>query len=55
MERKNFRMRVTRLAMPGFADNMPMIDDHGANHGIGTGAPSPFSRKGKGSLHVRNI
>jgi hypothetical protein len=55
MKRKNFRMRLTRLAMIGFADDMPMVDDHGANHGIGTGAPFPFCSKGKGSLHERGI
>jgi hypothetical protein len=55
MERENFRMRLTRLVVPGFADDMPMLNDHSANHGIGTGAPFPFSCKGKGPLHVRDI
>jgi hypothetical protein len=55
MERMNFRMRLARLAVPGFADDMPMLNDHGANHGIGAGAPFPFCREGKGSLHEGDI
>jgi hypothetical protein len=55
MERKNFGMRFTRLSMIGFADDLPVVDDDGSNHGIGTRAPFPFCREGKGSLHECGI
>jgi hypothetical protein len=48
-------MRLARLTVVGFSDDLTILDDHGTNHGIGARAPFPFGREGKGSLHEGRI
>jgi hypothetical protein len=55
MKRENFCMRLTGLSMISFSDDLPILDNDGANHGIGTRAPFPSGSQRKGSLHECGI
>jgi hypothetical protein len=55
VKRENFCMGLPGLTMIGFGNDLSLIDDHSANHGIGVRLPFSPSCQGKGTFHVEMI
>lgn len=55
MKRENFCMGLTCLTMIGFGNDLSLIDDHCANHGVGVRLPFPSRCQGKGTFHIEVI
>ena len=55
VQRENFCMWLPCLAMIGFGNDMSLIDDHCANHGVWIRLPFSTNRQEKGTFHVEMI
>ncbi len=55
MKRENFCMRMPCLTMIRFGNDLSLLDDHCAYHGVGIRYSFSPSRQGKGTFHVEMI
>ena len=55
LERNDFGMIAPVVLMKAFAEDFAVFDDHGADHGIGTGKPHAIAREVEGALHEGNV
>ena len=55
VKREDFCMGLPGLTMIGFGNDLPLMNDHCANHGIGVRLPFSPGRQGKGTFHIEVI